>query len=214
MNIQCTIDIVEFVRWSFPKFPGCFIGLTLACRFGNPGVNKVGEETFSIIQLSPPTRKQLLLQGKSYKIFFIDVVNCREDKDMTKLVEKTQAIVDRMKETNYELFDNNKDEALDFVESRLEAFLKYADIVINEQIMRPIGKAAYEGQEYRDKVLSDDESRHCAHENAIAAIDALNRISEKLGLEPFADVDTKDRYAVAEYIGQVVNEMYEMNRSR
>jgi hypothetical protein len=77
---------------------------------------------------------------------------------MTNLVEKTQAIVDRLKETNYELFDNSKDEALDFVESRLEAFLKYADIVIN-------------------------------------------------------DVDTKDRYAVAEYIGQVVNEMYEMNRS-
>jgi hypothetical protein len=133
---------------------------------------------------------------------------------MTKLVERTQAIVDRLKETDYELFDNDKDEALDFVESRLEAFLKYADMVIREQIMRPVSKAAYEGQEYRDKVQDYDESRHCAHENAIAAIDALNRISERLGLEPFADVDTKDRYAVAAYIGQVVSEMYELNRSR
>lgn len=36
----------------------------------------------------------------------------------------------------------------------------------------------------------------------------LNRLNERLGLEPMFDVDTTDRHAVAECVGKYVNELY------
>lgn len=121
---------------------------------------------------------------------------------------KIKAIIDKLNDTNYDLFDNDKDEAMDFLSHQLMAFPKYANVVIKEQIMTPIWRNRYEGQDLRDRIQDIDDKRRSAHENAIAATNVLNRLSKNLDLQPFADIDTTDRHAVAEFVGGFVNEMY------
>lgn len=123
-------------------------------------------------------------------------------------LEKEQNLIKRLQETDYALFDNNKDECLTTIGNSLESFPNYANIVIKEQVMLPIWQFRLEGQEYRDKISGIDKDRKMAHDSAISNLSLLNNISDKLGLEPFAEVDTKDRYAVADFIGQYVNELY------
>lgn len=127
---------------------------------------------------------------------------------MSSIMDRAKKIMSKLQETNYDLFDGDKDEALDFLADKMESFPKYANVVIREQIMMPIWQQRYEGQEFRDKVQSIDATRRYAHESTISACDILNRMSKNLGLEPFANIDTKDRHAVAEFVGQAVNEMY------
>lgn len=44
--------------------------------------------------------------------------------------------------------------------------------------------------------------------DAAASIDALNRLSADLGLEPFAGIDTSDPQAVARVAGDFASELY------
>lgn len=46
------------------------------------------------------------------------------------------------------------------------------------------------------------------HDGAIASVNILNRLSNNLGLEPFADIDTNDRHEVAKFIGEFIGETY------
>lgn len=123
-------------------------------------------------------------------------------------LEKQNAIIQKLHDTNYELFDGDKDEALDTLETELTAFPEYANVVIREQIMVPIWRERCEPEEFRENVQNMDTRRRDAHDNAITSVNVLNRISSKLGLEPFADIDTNDRHAVAEMVGQYTNELY------
>lgn len=127
---------------------------------------------------------------------------------MKSIIDKEREIISKLEETGYEMFDGDKEEAMDFISSKVETFPHYANVVINEQIMTPIWRARYEGQELRDKIESIDATRRYAHESAIGAVTALNRFCKNLGLEPFADIDTNDRHAVAEFVGKAVNEVY------
>lgn len=125
-----------------------------------------------------------------------------------KFIDKERNILIKLQQTNYEMFDGNASDAFDFVAAQLEKFPAYTNIVIREQIMQPIWYARFEGENLRDHIQSMDERRKMAHDGAIKSIDILNRLSKNLGLEPFADVDTKDRHAVAELVGQYVSEVY------
>lgn len=124
------------------------------------------------------------------------------------LIDKQNELLQKLHETNYEYFDGNKEEALDFVGDALEAFPDYANVVIKEQVMMPIWQRTCEGDEFRDNVQNIDRRRHDAHENAISSMTMLNRTSTNLGLGPFFDIDTNDRYAVADTAGQYVCELY------
>lgn len=121
---------------------------------------------------------------------------------------KIKAIIDELNATDYELFEGDKNEAMDFLSLQLMAFPKYANIVIKEQIMTPIWRNRYEGQDFRDRVQDIDSKRRICHENAISATNVLNRLSKNLNLPAFADVDVTDRHAVAEFVGGFVNEVY------
>ena len=123
-------------------------------------------------------------------------------------IEKEKAIIDKMKETGFALFDGDEEEAYDTVSQSLDSFTNYANTVIRQQTMLPIYYARYDGEELRDKVTNLDTRRRYAHDNAIGNLNMLNRISDRLGLEPFADIDTSDRYKVADFIGKFVNETY------
>lgn len=122
--------------------------------------------------------------------------------------QKEAAIIQKMHDTGYQQFGGNKDKALEFLGSRLESFPDYANVVIREQVMTPIWRAKFDGQEFRDHVQDLDRQRRSAHDSAIMSVNILNRMSQSMGLEPFADIDTNDRYAVADFVGQYVNELY------
>ena len=124
------------------------------------------------------------------------------------LIDKQNELLRKLHDTNYELFDGDKDEALDFVNDQLMTFPDYANVVIREQVMIPIWNHTCEPEELRENVQSLDFTRRNTHECAISSINILNRVSNQLGLEPFSDVDTEDRYAVADMVGQYVSEMY------
>lgn len=124
------------------------------------------------------------------------------------LIEKQNELLLKLHDTNYEIFDGNKDEALDFVGDSLMSFPNYANVVIREQIMTPIWRNRCDGEEFRENVERIDRQRRDAHDCAIDSINMLNRLNERLGLEPMFDVDTTDRHAVAECVGKYVNELY------
>lgn len=127
---------------------------------------------------------------------------------MSGFIDKEKQLLEKLRQTNYEMFDRNKEEALDFVSQRLTAFPNYANVVIREQILTPIWRVNLGGQELRDQIMSMDQRRHSSHENAIASLNGLNRMCESLGMGRFADIDTDDRHAVADFVGDYVNELY------
>lgn len=123
-------------------------------------------------------------------------------------IEKENAIIKKLHDTNYDMFDGDRDEALDFLDSQLNSFPEYANTVIRQQQLMPIYQARYEGQDYRDAIQEMDTRRHNNHESAISSVNVLNRLSKNLGLEPFAEVDTKDRVAVADFVGDYIGDVY------
>lgn len=129
-------------------------------------------------------------------------------------IEKETEMIKKLKESNYALFDGDKDDALDFIGDKLDAFPKYANVVINQQITTPLIYNHYDGEELREKIQDLDSKRHWAHEGAIDSLNQLNRLSKDLGLEPFADVDTSDRYKVADFVGQYVSQVYDLGQGK
>lgn len=124
-------------------------------------------------------------------------------------IEKVNNLLKKLEETNYEYFDKDKEEALDFVEEYLNKLIKYINIVVKEQEMKQIWKLRYDGEQLRDHLQDIDKERSIIHDAAINSLNILNRLSENLGLEPFADVDTKDRHAVAELLGEYTHELFQ-----
>lgn len=122
-------------------------------------------------------------------------------------LEKEQRLIQRLNETNYDQFDD-KNDALTFLEQQLTAFSDYANIVIKEQIMIPIWKRNLDIQDYQAKTQDIETKRQTFHNDAISAVNILNRVSANLGLEPFSTVDTNDRHEVAKFIGEFISETY------
>lgn len=123
-------------------------------------------------------------------------------------IQKEENIIRRLQETNYSIFDGNKDEALDFVGEQLESFPKYANTVIRQQTMMPIWKAKYDGDEWRQVYEDSERKRRSSHDNAIVSVNILNRLCKDLQLEPFMYIDTEDRQAVAESINEYITDVY------
>ncbi len=105
------------------------------------------------------------------------------------------------------MFDS-KDEGLEFVGKMMEAFPEYVNTVVTYQTQIPIVRMRYEGEDLMERIMAIDRQRHNAHESAISSVNILNRVCEKMGLEPFTAVDTTNRTAVADFVGQFVNETY------
>ena len=107
---------------------------------------------------------------------------------MATYMEKEIAIIEKLKATGYAAFGGSRAEALGFVEKQLAGLAGYA------------GAARRGG--------GDPHGRDAAIEGVAAAIDALDRLSADLGLEPFAGVDTSDPQAVAAVAGGFAREMF------
>ena len=115
-----------------------------------------------------------------------------------------------MQQDNYAMFDGDKDDALDYVETCLKSFVNYANAVLNQVQQEPIIQARYDGEELRDKRKQLDDIRTTYHNTAIGGVDKLNRLCKHYKLEPWANIDTSDRYNVTEFVGNYIGETYGM----
>ena len=128
--------------------------------------------------------------------------------------EKIQKLCDRLEETNFALFDGDRKDALNTIETAVMSVPKYANIVIQEQIMTKLWRSMCEPEDYRANYQNIDMTRKIYHDSTMAQMGMLNRFSKQLDLPPFMDVDTNDRYAVAEEIGAFISEVYYEGQSR
>ncbi len=124
-------------------------------------------------------------------------------------ITKEKALLGAMKADNFAIFDGNPNEALDFISSALQRFPDYANIVIREQQLVPLWQATCEPEVLKDRVMGIDRDRRMKHNCAIDAFNQLNRLSEAMGLDKFCDIDTSDRYAVADAVGMYVSQVYD-----
>lgn len=133
---------------------------------------------------------------------------------MSTITEREKSLIKAMKSQNFEaFFDGDQEDAYDTITTAMSTFVDYQNHVINMSILQPTLYARYEGQELRDKITNLDTTRRMKHDSAIANMSMLNRICDAYGVEPIAPVDTKDRYAVADFIGNFCAEIYEENKS-
>ena len=77
--------------------------------------------------------------------------------------------------------------------------------------MTPIWQATKEGEEYRELISNLDKRRRSIHDCVIVGVNCLNRLCGFINIEPFVEIDTTDRLAVANLAGEYVNELYNNN---
>lgn len=79
------------------------------------------------------------------------------------------------------------------------------DYVIKGEMLRASG-ASFD--QLRDGLERLDVTRKMCHDGAITAVNTINRLCDMFGVERLTDVDTTDRYAVADFVGNFVLEIY------
>lgn len=129
-------------------------------------------------------------------------------------VEKEKELMDAMRQNGFELFDGNSDDAYDTLERIFMAFVDYANCVIRMQVMVPIWRNRYEGEDLRDKIQEIDCTRRIYHEAAISSLVKLNRLCKMHGLPAYSDTNTSDLYEVADFVGTWISEVYSDGQSR
>lgn len=127
---------------------------------------------------------------------------------MSKYIQKENALLEAMKADNFAFFDGDEDEALEFIESKLLSLADYVNIVVRQQILIPLWRFRFDPDEVRQRTEDLDRQRYRIHNAAIASLTAINRLFSKHGLPAFAEVDTENRQAVADFAGSYVGDLY------
>lgn len=98
---------------------------------------------------------------------------------------------------------------LDAVEMQVNYFTGYVnaviDYVIKGEIVRHSG-ASFD--QVRAELEKLDVNRKIAHDGAISAVTTINRLCNMYSVEYLTDVNTSDRHAVADFVGNFVLELY------
>lgn len=128
---------------------------------------------------------------------------------MANYLNRIRNLMVKMKSNNYEFFDGDQKEAFDTVEMAAMSFPKYTNTVIREQVVgNMLDLRDLEPQQVAQIRMDLDRQRHDAHEAAIGNMNLFNRLAEFHNQDKIFDVNTDDRYAVADAVGQFVNEVY------
>lgn len=128
--------------------------------------------------------------------------------------EKIRDIVSKMKATDYKDFDGDQKDALEYLEDNLTAFPEYVGHVARMETMGPIWRVTLDPEEWRDRWQDMDSRRRSKHEIAIGSANKLNRLCSDLDLPPFMEIDTTDRYAVADAAEKFTMEMFESGQPK
>lgn len=123
-------------------------------------------------------------------------------------LQKEKNLINAIKSNNGAPLFDSAGEGYDFIDEYLKKFAEYVSTVVEYERAMPALLARYGGEELKEKISETDSRRHAAHEAAISAVNIINRACQKLGLPPFADIDTADRRAVAEFCGDYVREVF------
>ncbi|MCM1497512.1 MAG: hypothetical protein NC124_03505 [Clostridium sp.] len=114
-------------------------------------------------------------------------------------IEKQNQILERLKETDYAIFNHRKNKALDTVAGHFLALAGYADAKTKALIQSMIKDSeSAEGTEGQPDTYAD----------TVDSIRALNKIAEQLNLPPFADIDLQNQSQVERCIGGYAKELY------
>lgn len=98
---------------------------------------------------------------------------------------------------------------LPMLERNMKQFVDYVRAVFMLEVsIQIINARVFDSREAAEKIAEKDRARRVAHESAIAAVSACNRIAERYGAEPVFDGDISDRYEVADFCGLIVEEIY------
>lgn len=119
---------------------------------------------------------------------------------MTAL-EKQQAICDKLRETDYAPFNGDKETALREVFNGFSSIIRY---VIGTALAKE--KMIAEQAAGVDTAENADREEQAAYRELTDSVNMLNDLSKKLGLEPFADIDTSDPAAVRRFAGEYTME--------
>ena len=112
---------------------------------------------------------------------------------MSKFLEKEEAVLNALEKTDYAYFNGDKDKGLGILSEYFDAIPQLVTANVSQHIVSAAG-----GE--KPKLLNPFEA-------AVNAVTELNKISEALDLEPFADIDTSKEDAVYEYALEVFHEM-------
>lgn len=105
---------------------------------------------------------------------------------------------------------DEKEELYTFVVDTTNKYVQY----VNSVIIMELEMALYQGirfddpEKYKDKIIKLDTNRKQSHDIAISSCNQLNRLCETVNVDKICDFDTSDRYKVADFIGNFINEMY------
>ena len=110
-------------------------------------------------------------------------------------------------------FEGKLDICLSYLERSMSSFPAYVTSVFNMETLMPTLRFRLEPADYREKVMELDMNRKRFHDSAIDAINGINRLCEKCGVELLFAGDTSDRNAVAEFCGSIVQEIFEKRTS-
>lgn len=103
-----------------------------------------------------------------------------------------------------------KEELYDFVVDKINNYVRYVNSVITMELQMVLyqGIRFDDPEKYKDKVIKLDTNRKQCHDIAIISCNQLNRLCEMVNVDKICDFDTSDRYMVADFIGNFINEMY------
>ena len=108
-----------------------------------------------------------------------------------------------------------QDQAKEIMFSFLQKFPQYCETVCSmQEEIRMIQFSFSSPEETRERIEAVDLRRHNAHEAAIASIKAINRMCTYYHVPQFAEINTGDRYQVADFTAKFCAEMYNMPEVR
>ena len=100
-------------------------------------------------------------------------------------------------------------EILEIIEDTIDVYGNYVAYVYKMESLRPILKIRLEAEEYKNIIEEMDEKRTRIHNAAIAATKVINRLCESNDLSLFFEGNIDDRVAVAEFMRDVVTNVFE-----
>jgi hypothetical protein len=97
----------------------------------------------------------------------------------------------------------------DMVESGLKNFADYVNAVYNMETRVSIARFHIDDvAEYQALVKELDFNRRTAHDAAIASVNILNRMCDKVGVEPIYS-GSQDRSEIGDFCGKIVGEYFD-----
>lgn len=98
--------------------------------------------------------------------------------------------------------------AFSTIEDSMNSFNDYVNCVNHCEVKIALAYATYEGQELRDYVTDLDQRRRRHHECAISSTSICNRIAGMYGVDNIFEGDVNDRFQVADFCLEVVNDLF------